>query len=89
MKMKLLLLIAFAVVSIMSYGLMANHINVTIQEWELLAMPAEGQSLGDPGVFTSFSCQCNGGTCNTSYRPPASIVPHPQSLGANGNQLCT
>lgn len=91
MNMKLLFFIAFAGISVLSYGLMENHIDITIQEWDLLAMPSEGQSLGDPGVFTTVSCTCNGITCNTSYLPvpPGDIVPHPQSLGANGNELCT
>jgi len=90
MNMKLLLLILFAGISVLSYGLLSNNIiDVDIQKWELLSMPAEGQSLGDPGIFTTFSCKCNGGTCNTNYLPPANIIPHPQSLGSNGNQLCT
>jgi len=89
-----LLLIVIAGAGALSYGFLGNDISLDIQEFDLVIMPPEdGTSLAGATQFDSVQCACrNGptgtfGVCNTSENPPG--LPDPNSLGPNGNKLCT
>ena len=92
MKMKFLLLLILIVgASGLSYGMLSNDINMNIQKWDILSLPPiEGDPLGGPGEYTTFSCSCDGGICNVDYLDsPTNSIPDPASLGLSGNKLCT
>ena len=89
--MKILLLILVVGASGLSYGMLANDIDMNIQKWDVLSLPpTPNMSPPVPGQLTTFSCKCDGGVCNVNYLdPPTNSIPDPASLGPIGNQLCT
>ena len=83
------LLIIFIVgIGALSYGFLGNDILLDIQELDVIIMPPEDGSLSDATQFSTVECLCDNDsdgdfeTCNTTPGDP-------NSLGPNGNMLCT
>lgn len=72
----------------LSSGYLANDIALDIQKFDVIIMPPEDGSLSEATQFSTVTCACRTdpavifGSCNTTPGDP-------NSLGPNGNMLCT
>ena len=70
MNFKILLLLAIAGASLLSYGVLSNDVELEIQKFELLVMPPmDGESIEGATEFSTMHCSCSNPNNPNDFSP--------------------